>query len=122
MYGKDIHAKNWHTKQKNYQLVEGWTALHDIVLPMPLQAHCSYFLTILKNFVQPESGVTKLNNIVDNYDQWWQHTALFNPVFINLKEVDNFFCGLRDTPGQLLLYASRSDVSRGRLIRKKRLS
>jgi hypothetical protein len=40
--------------------------------------------TILNNIVEPESGVTILFNIVDNYELDVGSKALFNPVFIGI--------------------------------------
>ena len=42
--------------------------------------------TILNNIVQPESGVTMVNNIVDNYEQRGS-TTLFKSCFTSLKRV-----------------------------------
>ncbi len=47
-------------------------------------SHCSQLLsTILNNIVEPESGVTALDSIVDNLNNVGS-TKLFNPVFNNI--------------------------------------
>ncbi len=38
--------------------------------------HCSQLLTILNNIAEPESGVTMLDNIVDNYEQCGQQNIV----------------------------------------------
>ncbi len=43
----------------------------------------------MNNIVEPKSGVTMLNNNVDNIEQCGKQT-LFNPVFINPEQVDRF--------------------------------
>ncbi len=50
-------------------------------------------VTILNNIVEPESGVTMRNNIVErtyNMEQYVGSTTLFNPVYNNPEQVDHF--------------------------------
>ena len=47
----------------------------------------------MNNIVEPKSGVTMLNNNVDNMEQCGQQT-LFNPVFINPDRLI-IFCRVR---------------------------
>ena len=47
-------------------------------------------LTILNKIVAVELGVTMVNNIMTAMNKTG-HTIRFNPAFINLKQVDNFW-------------------------------
>ena len=50
---------------------------------------------MLNNIVEPESGATMLNNIVDNYEQCIGSKTLFSPVFINPYRL-SIFCRVYD--------------------------
>ncbi len=41
---------------------------------------------VVNNIVEPESGVSMLNNVVDNIVNNMDSTTLFNPVFNNIAK------------------------------------
>ena len=65
--------------------------------------HCSKLSTILNNIVEPESGVTMLNNIADNYEEHGQQNMVQSRFLINFATTWLFlamYSELNDTVGQ----------------------
>ena len=56
--------KKW--KNRSFKQRQNWTMLY-----------CWWLSTILSNIVEPESGVTMLNNTVYNYEQCGQNSIVF---------------------------------------------
>ena len=52
--------------------------------------HCSHLSTILNNIVEPESGVTILFNIVDNYEQCGQQNIVQSCFHQLLQQPDRY--------------------------------
>ena len=66
------------TRQKNAQVVQGWWKQPWTMLCCP---HCStlsttYIVQHCWAWISPQSGVTMLNNIVDNIEQCGQHSIV----------------------------------------------
>ena len=57
--------------------------------------HCSHLSTILNNIVEPESGVTILFNIVDNYEQCGPHNIVQSCFHQYCNKLTVFSCVLK---------------------------